>query len=367
VIRRVTLAIGAGTLIAAPSSAAAPATLPSPFVPLADVPPLRASTALTETRFPGRLSSSQLVRVTIDSTGRPFRVVDVDRIVIARKGDYSFVVAAPVEDVRRTAGSGSEPGLRAGAVVWQGFSPRRRVVAASITLRTRVAVPALPLRVEIDGSAVQLVNATSAAATTVDAIIPAASLAGALDAAKAALEAGAPTPAPVVEATGAVRGVRLLARVPLKVRGTIRYAGRPPRQVAAVLGAAPVRIDGSGDLKELELSVSVPEPASVLRPPGARHWLDLASSGRLPGGRRGTRLAVNRLLAAALALQYRQFLPNPDLNGSTRSSYRYELAERVRAPLAARSDDGSGWLVPLALALALAGALACALVLWAHS
>jgi hypothetical protein len=137
--------------------------------------------------------------------------------------------------------------------------------------------------------------------------------------------------------------------------------------VAGVIGAAPLRIDGSGDLKELELWVSVPEPASVLRAPGAGRWLDLARSGRLPGGRRGTRLAVNRLLAAALALQYRQFLSNPDLNGSTRTSYRYELASRVHPIADTGSGEGRGWLWPLAVAVGLVAAATGALVLWAHS
>lgn len=366
-IRRAALVIGAGTLIAAPSAATSLVTLPSPFIPLRDVPPLRASAALTETRFPGRLSSSQLVRVTIDSSGHPFRVIDVDRIVIARKGDYSFVVAAPVVDVSRAAGSGSEPGLRAGAVVWQGFSPGRRVVGASMTLHTESAIPALPIRVEIKGSVIRLVNTTSGRATAVDAKIPASGLARVLDGAKTALEAGAPTPAPVVEATGAVRDVRLVARVPLQLRGTVRYDGRPPRQVVGVLAADPVRIGGPGDVKALELSVSVPEPASILSPPEGHRWLDLARSGRLHGSRRATRQAVNRLLAAALALQYQQFLPNPDLNGVTRTSYQYELARRAHPSEATGSADGQGWLLPLAVVVGGLAAAAGALVLWAHS
>jgi hypothetical protein len=328
---------------------------------------LRVPAAPAENRFPGRLSSAQLVRVSIDPRGQPFRVVDVDRIAIAGKGDYSFVLGAPVEDVRAAAGSDSEPGLRSGAVIWQGFSPGRRVLGATITLRTQAAVSALPLQLEIDGSQLRLVNMTGARATTVDANVKAVEIAQTLDAARAALEDGIPAPAPVVKAVGAVRDTHVIARVPVHVRGTIRFEGRPPRPVAAVVRQEPVRIEASGHLKALQLSVSLPEPASILRPAGARRWLDLARSGRLSGGRRTTRLAVNRLLAAGLALQYQQFLPNPDLNGVTQTSYRYELAGRVQAPSAERSKESSGWLVPLVAAVGLAVVTAGAVVLWAHS
>jgi hypothetical protein len=342
-------------------------TLPSPFFRLRAEPPLQAAAAAPETRFPGRLSSTQMVYVSIDSSGQPFRVIDVDRIAITQKGDYSFVLSGPVEDVRAAAGSASEPGLRSGAVVWQGFSPGRRSLAAAITLRTEAAVSALPLRIETEGSELRLVNTTSASSTTVDANVPVVEIAQALDAARAALEGGTPTPAPIVSAVGAMREVHVVARVPLRVRGRIRFAGAPSRPLDAVVGQDPLRIAGTGALKALELSVSVPDPASVLRPPGVRRWLDLARSGRLAGGRSTTRLAVNRLLAAGLALQFRQFLPNPDLNGVTRTSYRYELAERVQAPVAEPSGDGSSWLVPLAVALGLVVAAVGGLVLWAHS
>jgi hypothetical protein len=308
-----------------------------------------------------------MVYVSIDSSGQAFRVINVDRIGITQKGDYSFVLAAPVEDVRAAAGSASEPGLRSGAVVWQGFSPGRRSLAAAITLRTEAAVSALPLRIEIEGSELRLVNATSASSTTVDANVPAVEIARALDAARAALEGGTPTPAPIVRAVGAVREVHVVARVPLRVRGTVRFAGAPPRPLAAVVGQDPLRIAGTGVLKALELSVSVPEPASILRSPGARRWLDLARSGRLPGGRSTTRLAANRLLAAALALHFRQFLPNPDVNGITRTSYSYTLAERSHPGKVQAPRDGHGWPVFVAVLLGLVAAAVGALILWAHS
>jgi hypothetical protein len=367
VIQRAALAIGAGTLIAGPSAAASLAILPSPFDSLRDVPPLRASAAPTETRFRGRLASTQVVRVSIDRTGRPFRIVDIDRMIITAKGDYSFVIGGPVEDARAVSGSGSEPGLRSNAVVWQGFSPGRRVLAAAIILEQSRAAAALPLRVEIGPHGVRLTNATTATVTTIDAPVRAAEIAGLLDTMRAALKASTPTPAPVVTANGPVRSVRVVAQVPLRVRGTIRLAGKPRRHFVLVLRGRSVQIAGAGAVKALELRVAVPDAATLLSPPRARRWVDLARSGRFPDGRRATRVAVHRLLTAGLASQFGRFLTNPDANGSSRTSYRYVLAPRTRAQAADEPGGGDRWLLTVGAALALVLAAAGALVLWAHS
>jgi hypothetical protein len=111
----------------------------------------------------------------------------------------------------------------------------------------------------------------------------------------------------------------------------------------------------------------VPQPASLLRPPGAHSWLDLARSGRLAGGRKGTRLAASRLLAAALALQFQEFLANPDMNGVTRTAYRYLVGERPQAAAVETSHRSPGWPVTVAVVLGLLAAAVGALVLWAHS
>jgi hypothetical protein len=363
------VAAAAGLLVAASSAQAGTlVALPSAFFSVRVAPPLRAVQATAETRFPGRLSSTQLVRVSIDSTGRPFSVVDINRTVVARQGDYSFGIAGPVQDVRAAAGSASEPGLRKGAVLWQGFSPGRRVLAAEIALRPTAAVTGLPLRIEISGSKVRLVNTTSASAAVVDATVPEAEIARALDGARATLRSGAPSSATVLNASGSVRHVRVVARVPLRVKGTLRFAGRAPRTLDAVVDKSPITVSGTGGLKKLELSVSLPEPAELLRPPGASSWLALARTGRLPRGREATRLAVDRLLATALDLQFQEFLANPDAGGISRSSYHYLLAERPQpAAVDTTHGGGHGWPATLAIALGLAAALTGALVLWAHS
>jgi hypothetical protein len=369
-IRRAALVVAACALGTAASAAAqAPGrivVLPSPLFPLRPTPPLRGARALNETRFPGRLSTSQVVRVSLDGSGTPFRVVDVDRILIARKGDYSFVVAGPVENVRPAPGSSAQPGLRTGAVVWQGFSPATRTLDAEITLSPRAAASALPLRVEVGQSVLQLTNTTSATAKAVDVRLPTLGVARILDAARGELATGTAAPAPILSAAEPVRNVPVTADVPVRVRGSVRFSGGRSRRIAAVVGRRPFRVQGPGELKALDLSVSVPRPAAVLQPPGAGTWVGAARSGQLPSGRRLTRLAVKLLLQAALAGQFQELLANPDASGPSRTSYRYLLANRPQAVDAADTSGGRDWITPLAIGLGLAAA-AGGLVLWAHS
>jgi hypothetical protein len=369
-VRRAALVVAAFALatVASPSAQGRwdIVVLPSPFSPLRPAPPLPASAAAAETRFPGRLFSRQAVRVSVDTSGTPFRVVDVDRILIGKTGDYSFAVAGPIENVRPAQGSGTKPGLRTGAVVWQGFSPARRVLAAAISLRPRAAASALPLRVEVGQSGVLLANATSASATAVDAPVSAVDVARVLDAARKGLATGTPVPAPLVNAVGPIRKPRVVAYAPLRVRGSIRLGSAPIRRIAAVVGSKPLRIRGRGELKALDLSISVPEPATVLRPP-ASSWIGAARSGRLRGGRAITRRAVARLLEAALAVQFHELLANPDGSGTSRTSYRYVLARRPHPVAATHTSSGGGWVAPLAIGLGIAAAAVGGLVIWAHS
>ena len=80
-----------------------------------------------------------------------------------------------------------------------------------------------------------------------------------------------------------------------------------------------------------------------------------------------TRLAVNRLLEAALAVQFQELLANPDGAGGSRTSYHYVLAPRRQAVAASDTRGGHDWIAPLAIGLSLAAAAVGGLVLWAHS
>ena len=80
-----------------------------------------------------------------------------------------------------------------------------------------------------------------------------------------------------------------------------------------------------------------------------------------------SRLAVNRLLAAALAVQFQELLANPDASGSSQTAYRYVLAKRPHLVAAADTSGSRDWVAPLAIGLGLAAAIAGGLVFWAHS
>ena len=82
-------------------------------------------------------------------TAHPVPCKRVQQLVLVGKGDYSFIVPGPLTDVLPGTGTDSQPGFRTDAIVWQGFSPGRRVLAALATLRTRDTAPSLPVRVSL--------------------------------------------------------------------------------------------------------------------------------------------------------------------------------------------------------------------------
>jgi hypothetical protein len=105
---------------------------------------------LLETRLPIKATKSvQRVLVGIDGAGAPVSVDVVQRLTLHGLGDYTFAVPGPVTDVVAAPGSASDPGLRQGAILWSGFSPGRKTLAARATLKLSEAVPALPLRLTI--------------------------------------------------------------------------------------------------------------------------------------------------------------------------------------------------------------------------
>jgi hypothetical protein len=340
--------------------------LVSPFTPARETPPFRTSAPGVETRFFGRLASTQAVTVTIDRSGRVTRVVDVDRILVGRKGDYSFAVNGPIEDVRTAPGSESEPGLRTGTVVWQGFSPGHRLLAAAVTLKTDAAVRALPLRIELSGSTLRFVNTTSASAQTNDAATPAAQVARALDGSRAALARNVPVSAAVVRALGPIQTVLIRGFAPLRVTGVAELPGGKRKRIFAAVDRRPSEVKLPGAPRSLDLAVTIPAPAAVLAAPGGGRWADLARSGSLHDGRALTRAANERLLAAALAGQFREFLENPDPSGPTRTSYRYVLPEAAKAAVVRTEGGGSPWLA-VSIAVVAALALVGGIVFWAHS
>jgi hypothetical protein len=152
---------------------------------------------------------------------------------------------------------------------------------------------------------------------------------------------------------------------PLRVTGVAELPGGERKRISAAVGRRPSEVKLPDAPRSLDLTVTIPAPAAVLAAPGGGRWADLAQSGGLHDGRALTRAANERLLAAALAGQFREFLENPDPSGSTRTSYRYVLPEATNAALVRTEGGGSPWLAVSIAVVAIAVTLG-AVVIWAH-
>jgi hypothetical protein len=346
---RVAAALACAVLaaLAGRAAAATPVLLPSTRAGLSEAPPLLARTRLPEQRFPGRIASRELVRVGVDATGRVRSVRVLQRLVVEGLGDYVFALGAPALEVRPAAGSRSEPGFRRDAIVWQGFSPGRRLLAADARLRVGVAAAALPLRVSIERGTLTLENVTAIGATGFGGEAPRREVEAAFRAIRRAAAAGTVTPDLLVHTTG-LRPRRVRIDTALRIEG--EFDGR---RVAAVLGGGrPNRLIVRGRASarpRLDLVVKPIMPARAFAGPPSLHR------------------AVDAALLLARLRQYQTFLANPDPVGPAQATYEFRL-EPAR-PAAQPVSPGDGWSTAAVAAAVVAGLAAAGglLALWARS
>jgi len=160
--------VGATALAAAPLAVAAQySPLPSPAAPLSNVPPLGGGASSSTERVHHRVDAVTTVRVAINGHGAPFAVTATQSLDVRVTGDYFFTIGAPVATVEAAPGSDSAPGLRTASIVWAGFNPGRRTLAARATLDPARASAALPLRVEVSSGVTTLVNETAVTVGTI--------------------------------------------------------------------------------------------------------------------------------------------------------------------------------------------------------
>jgi len=302
--------------LAAPVAASAGpprlAALPSPLAALSATPPLGTGASAAAEGVRHHIDSTTRVRVAVDRHGTPFAVTATQRLVVSQPGDYYFTIGAPLTDVEPAYGSQSTPGLRTATIIWAGFNPGKRVLAARATLDPVAVAGSLPLRVSIGGGKVTLANATGITTTafTADALKP--QLEVFLAALRRATRTGsAPTGGGALVTSQPVQTtVRVIA--PLRVTGTI--GSRP---VDVRLGAKPVSFPAG----RLRLLVSVVHPAP--NPPAGT------------SGRKLLDIAVGASLESARARQYDSFLGNPDPSGSSSSTFSYVSEPRPVAVVSA--------------------------------
>lgn len=268
---------------------------------------------LTST-VPGPVVNDEQVLVDLDGAGTPSRVRLEQRLTLTGTGDYQVRERGPARSAEALSDL-PPPVTKFGAVVWQGFSPNRRELAARLTLDPALESARLPLRVELGGVPVgpgglvgsagtvrlRLSNTTGQPATLPTAAdAPAQAIAAALDIARRAARmpgqrlpvAGAALPATVpTQGDARVQGE---VGVPLLIAGTVLT-----QQRGAATGQAGAEVRPGGG----------PGPTSSGIPaPGASSSEKATLSGpgvtALPGGGRvaGT-LAPGQSIELTLSLQ----------------------------------------------------------------
>ena len=371
--------------LAAASAAAAQrpqqVVLPGPVPYPTDSPPLVGGGVLASAYIaPGlHIASTERVRVDVDGTGKPIAIHVQQQLTVKGKGDYQVAVSGPIEDVRRGPGSQSEPGFRADQLLWAGFSPGTKQLAADIALRVPPAAPYLPLRLHLTredgGVTLRVTNATTTPVMSYEGVVRPTEIARLLDATRRSSLAGERVKAAFATFLGTVRVPKrpLQIEAPLRVQGELDLPGQEPVAFSRVLGdgqplSFEVHAQGSGE-PDLDLSASPAPVVHLLRPPGARTWAATIGRRPIPGAE-----LLSRLIGARFRLvrtdQYQTFLADPDADGHSRAVYEYKTVaahgpQHIAAP--ARDGGGSNALV---IALVILGSLAVAgggLVVWAHS
>jgi hypothetical protein len=338
-------------------AATAAVALPWPTQPLTEQPPLTPSTVrVFANTFRGRVAATATVRVGLEGGGSVRTVSVTQRLVVGGPGDYLLTVPAPARTVVRAAGSESEPGRRRNALVWQGFSAGRRVLAATLQLRTAAAQPALPLGVRLSGStaswSLSLENRTGASVASFRGTASPAAVDRYLRALRSAPHAAPPGPVPFAEVEGIEPGRRTVL-APLRVRGVATFpGGRAVRIDEMLAGGFPARVRialPAGRRPRLELRVDPVRPDRLLR---TARTLDAA---------------IAAALAHSLARQYESFLANPDPAGRSLTSYLYATAPAPQeAPGGAERGEGAPWSA-LVAALLLVVAAGAGIVVWSRS
>ena len=298
--------------------------------------------------------------VGLDDDGTPNSVRVQQTLVLNRLGDYTFAVAAPVRSVLPGPGTQSPPGQRTNQILWQGFSPGTRVLAALADLRVDASAPSLPVKVRVEpagtGTAIIVENVTGATAESYTADVEPVGLGEVVGRIRNAIRRNLSAEGLNIEVRGEQRRTQVRVAAPLRVSGTVRTRATS-RRFSAVL-------DG---IRRRELRVVVPghEPPKISM---RVRTADVPDGVRPSQGAR-TQLAeaIKLELTYARKRQYDQFIASPEASGHSSTTYVYRTAPRPAVIHSFRvgSDDNTmGWI---ALAVVLAATLPVAAVVWARS
>ena len=351
-MKRSALVVIAGLAVVASAHAAPPAhyaSLPSPSAPLSPSPPLGGGATSSSEGFRHRVAAKTTVEVSVGRDGAPFALHATQRLDVRVLGDYFFTIGAPLLDVVAEPGSESTPGLRATSILWAGFNPGHRLLAARATLDPAVAGSFLPLRIETAPGRVTLINETgvTAGAYTADALVPPLVRYLAQLRQQVALKQTPTSGGAYVTSKPTAAGLRVAA--PLRVTGTIGT-----NKIEALLEDGSVTLQADGPVR---LTVTPAVPERLLNGPTAGI-----------SGRQLLERAERAALTLARVRQYQTFLGNPDPGGPSETTYVYRTASRPPPPpVAAIAAPKRDWATTLAVAAGLLLATVGALVVWARS
>lgn len=330
--------------------------------------------------LPGPVTDQEVVVVRSDPSGEPLTVRVDQRLMLRGLGDYFFRIPGPATRVEALPDSESSPGIRKGSILWQGFSPRHKLLAARALLVPEQEKARLPFKVtfeatvggelfKADGSQsgavrarIVIENVTTIPINLATAEVGRAPLAGALDAAFSALKRGerpipgeSGVPKLLVSAKKpdfALDQIQTAFDIDLSLkwpnvddlRSTFgRVHGDEIRDEGIAIGGGGrsrivLNVEGearNADLPMLEVT-GTPDapPASTVRPPsGARSWAAVPEA--QVSNDRMFRLLMQTMWRTALLVNYDAYLGNPDAKGASSTVYRYVLAtpqELVTAP-----------------------------------
>jgi len=340
-----------------------------------------------ERAFPGRVHDDELVEIDLGPDGTPARVRVTQRLTLVGQGDYSLRVPGPAATLETLPTSESQPGLRRGSVIWQGFSPGRRRLDARMDLYPEREAPRLPLRVTLELTAngaplalgdsatgpftavLRIENVTAIPTRIADADADPRAVAGALDAIHGSLVSKRrPVPGvrgvpEAIPARGEIGTRTEPIEAPFRAVGFIAFPStnfdvevegglRPPSALGAAVVSFDVLLGGGrplvhevriiGTASNLELgSVQVtgrparPHPGAVAPPAGADTWAEALAGGGAGNGRQMLARAMSAMWRVARLRLYDGYIGNPDPIGRAASTYRYRIAPPVPPPFVA--------------------------------
>ena len=264
-------------------------------------------------RAPGPVADDEHVEATFAPDGALVGVVVDQRLTITGSGDFSLKIPGPALDVRADPTARTTPGLRRGAVLWEGFSPGRRDLRATITLDPAVESLRFPIAVSVgEDGALTIADVATTSTSLVGGDADPASLAAAAARVRVVLAdpstlAGGSDrigilPSAVAARTGTqsvLPAEEIGVLTPYRVTGTV--AGR---RIDALLPSAAhpdgrVTVPGGGAARQgaiLDLDLTavpaLPDPASI------------KESVAEPAGLRSVQVAIAQVYAAAEAAVY---------------------------------------------------------------